>query len=90
MRILEVATYSGTHYLFTLPLAKHLRSSGHEVIFACNDEAGEFGRSFVPDLRAEGFEVFIVPLKRTVSLFSIWSDFKATWMLYWKCRERQC
>lgn len=88
MRILEVASYSGSHYLFTLPLAKHLRQQGHEVVFACSDDPGEFGKSFVPDLREEGFEVLVIPLKRHVSLFSIWSDLKATWMLYWKCRER--
>lgn len=90
MRILEVATYSGTHYLFTLPLAKHLRTQGHEVVFVCSDDKGEFNKSFVPELRAEGFEVMIVPLKRHVSMFSILSDLKAAWMLYWKCRERAC
>jgi glycosyltransferase involved in cell wall biosynthesis len=52
---------------------------GHEVVLACSDEPGEAGQSFVGALRDLGFEVFVTPIRRTVSP---WSDALATLKLY--------
>jgi glycosyltransferase involved in cell wall biosynthesis len=67
MRVLELSTESSVQVSFILPLAEHLRKQGHEVVLACSDDPGEAGQSFVEPLRKMGFEVLVLPIRRTVS-----------------------
>ena len=86
LSILQMSTESCTQMVFVLPIARHLRAQGHQVVLACSEDTGEAGKSFVGDLRAEGFEVLILPIKRTISP---WSDFRAVVELYRHLRRRR-
>ena len=86
MTILEMSTESSVQMAFIVPLAQHLRKQGHQVVLACSDDPGEAGRSFVETLRRMGFEVLVLPLKRTITP---WSDLRATVELYRHLRRRR-
>jgi glycosyltransferase involved in cell wall biosynthesis len=86
MTILEMSTESSVQMAFILPLAQHLRKQGHQVVLACSDDPGEAGQSFVETLRRMGFEVLVLPLKRTIAP---WSDLRATVELYRHLRGRR-
>ncbi|MDO8546004.1 MAG: glycosyltransferase family 4 protein [Nitrospirales bacterium] len=86
MTILEMSTESSVQMAFIVPLAQHLRKQGHQVVLACSDDPGEAGQSFVETLRRMGFEVLVLPLKRTIAP---WSDLRATVELYRHLRRRR-
>lgn len=86
MTILEMSTESSVQMAFIVPLAQHLRKQGHQVVLACSDDPGEAGQSFVETLRRMGFEVLVLPLKRTITP---WSDLRATVELYRHLRRRR-
>ena len=67
MTILELSTESSVQMAFIQPLAQHLRKQGHHVTLACSDDPGEYGRSLVEPLRHMGFEVLVIPMRRTMS-----------------------
>jgi glycosyltransferase involved in cell wall biosynthesis len=81
-----MSTESSVQMAFILPLAQHLRKQGHQVVLACSDDPGEAGQSFVEPLRRMGFEVLVIPLKRTIAP---WSDLRATVVLYRHLRRRR-
>jgi glycosyltransferase involved in cell wall biosynthesis len=86
MNILEMSTESSVQMAFIQPLAQHLRKQGHEVVLACSDDPGEAGKSFVGTLRQMGFEVLVIPMRRTIAP---WRDLVATITLYkiLRCRR---
>lgn len=86
MTILEMSTESSVQMAFIVPLAQHLRKQGHQVVLACSDDPGEAGQSFVETLRWMGFEVLVIPMKRTIAP---WSDLRATVDLYRHLRRRR-
>lgn len=86
MTILEMSTESSVQMAFIVPLAQHLRKQGHQVVLACSDDPGEAGQSFVETLRRMGFEVMVIPMKRTIAP---WSDLCATVLLYRYLRRRR-
>jgi glycosyltransferase involved in cell wall biosynthesis len=86
MRVLELSTESSVQVSFILPLAEHLRKQGHEVVLACSDDPGEAGQSFVEPLRKMGFEVLVLPIRRTISP---WFDARATIELNRYLRQRK-
>jgi len=86
MTILELSTESGVQMTFIQPLAQHLRKQGHEVVLACSDDPGEAGKSFIGTLRQMGFEVLVLPIKRTIAP---WSDLRAVFQLYTILRRRR-
>ncbi len=86
MTILEMSTESSVQMAFIVPLAQHLRKQGHHVVLACSDDPGEAGQSFVETLRRMGFEVLVIPMKRTIAP---WSDLRATVALYRRLRRRR-
>jgi len=79
VNILLLSTESIVQIAFIQPLAQHLRRLGHQVVLGCSDDPGEAGQSFVQQLRDRGFDVIVIPMRRTVSL---WADAKATVLLY--------
>ena len=79
MNILEMSTESSVQMAFIQPLAQHFRKHGHPVVMACSDDPGEAGQSFVEPLRRMGFEVLVLPIKRTIAP---WSDLRAVVELY--------
>lgn len=66
-------------YVHVRPLAEYLRQRGHCVVLACSEDPGEAGQSFVPQLREQGFDVVVIPMRRAISL---WADAKAVFLLY--------
>lgn len=86
MRILELSTESTVQMAHIQPLAQYLRKQGHEVVLACSDDTSETGQSFVEHLRRLGFEVLVIPIRRTIAL---WNDAVATAMLYRHLRARR-
>jgi glycosyltransferase involved in cell wall biosynthesis len=70
---------------FIVPLAQHLRKQGHQVVLACSDDPGEAGQSFVEPLRRHGFEVLILPMRRSISPLT---DLLAVLKLYRFLRRR--
>jgi len=86
MTILEMSTESSVQMAFIQPLAQHLRKQGHQVVLACSDDPGEAGQSFVEPLRRMGFEVLVIPMRRTISL---WRDLLAVLRLYKILRHRR-
>lgn len=86
MTILEMSTESSVQMAFIVPLAQHLRKQGHQVVLACSDDPGEAGQSFVETLRRMGFEVLVIPMKRTIAP---WSDLRAMVALYRHLRRRR-
>jgi glycosyltransferase involved in cell wall biosynthesis len=79
MKILAMSTESSVQMAFVLPLAQYLRKKGHEVVLACSDDPGEAGQSFVDSLRRQGYEVLVLPMRRSIS--PLW-DLAATLKLY--------
>jgi len=86
LTILEMSTESGVQMAFIQPLVQHFRTQGHEVVLACSDNPGEAGQSFVGKLRNMGFEVLVLPIRRTISP---WSDLWAVLQLYAILRNRR-
>ncbi len=86
MTILEVTTESFFMYVHVQPIAEYLRQQGHDVVLVCSEDPSEAGQSFVPQLRARGFDVVVIPMRRTISL---WADVKAIFLLYrYLCTRR--
>jgi len=86
MTILELSTESSVQMAFIQPLAQHLRKQGHHVTLACSDDPGEYGQSLVGPLRRMGFEVLVVPMRRTMSP---WRNLLAGIQLYRILRRRR-
>lgn len=86
MTILELSTESSVQMAFIQPLAQHLRKQGHLVTLACSDDPGEYGNSFVEPLRRMGFEVLVIPMRRTISP---WRNLLAGIQLYRVLRRRR-
>ncbi|NOT22175.1 MAG: glycosyltransferase family 4 protein [Nitrospiraceae bacterium] len=85
MNILELSTESSVQMAFIQPLAQHLRKQGHHVTLACSDDPGEYGQSLVEPLRRKGFEVLVIPMRRTMSP---WRNLLAGIQLYRILRRR--
>lgn len=86
VNILLLSTESSVQVAFIQPLAQHLRKQGHHVTLACSDDPGEYGQSFVEPLRRMGFEVLVVPMRRTISP---WRNLLAGIQLYRILRRRR-
>jgi glycosyltransferase involved in cell wall biosynthesis len=86
MTILELSTESSVQMAFIQPLAQHLRKQGHHVTLACSDDPGEYGQSLVEPLRRMGFEVLVIPMRRTMSP---WQNLLAGIQLYRILRRRR-
>ena len=67
MRIATATTISITAYTFVLPIANGLRARGDEVTFLCSDETEQEGRSFVEEIRGNGFPVHVIPMSRRIN-----------------------
>lgn len=86
MTILELSTESSVQMAFIQPLAQHLRKQGHHVTLACSDAPGEYGQSLVEPLHRMGFEVLVIPMRRTMSP---WRNLLAGTQLYRILRRRR-
>ena len=86
MTILELSTESSVQMAFIQPLAQHLRKQGHQVVLGCSDDSGEYGQSLVEPLRRMGFEVLVIPMRRTISP---WRNLFAGIQLYRILRQRR-
>ncbi len=86
MTILELSTESSVQMAFIQPLAQYLRKQGHQVTLACSDDPGEYGQSLVEPLRRMGFEVLVIPMRRTISP---WWNLLAGIQLYRILRRRR-
>jgi glycosyltransferase involved in cell wall biosynthesis len=78
MQILFVSTTSFISHTHLLSFAKHLREKGHQAAFACSPWDYEDAPVRVKELREEGFDVYEIPLDRSIQL---WKDAKALWSL---------
>lgn len=85
MIILMLSTESSVQMAFIHPLAVHLRRQGHQVVLACSNDTGEYGQSLVEPLRRTGFEVLVIPMRRTISP---WRNLLAGIRLYRILRQR--
>ena len=68
LRVLIVATQSGTLYAFVLPLARYLAELGHEVTLACSGDPQPDVPSYHAEIEAAGFEVVRLDLARQIDL----------------------
>jgi glycosyltransferase involved in cell wall biosynthesis len=75
MKVLEVANVDFSLRHFVLPLMRAMRDRGHEVIGAAADGP------LLDDLRAEGFQVVALPLRRSASPRAAWQAFRALFAL---------
>lgn len=68
LRVLLIATQSGTLYTFVLPLARHLEELGHRVTLACSGDPQPDVPSYHETIEAAGFEVVRLDLARQIDL----------------------
>lgn len=76
MKVIEVTNVDFSLYQFLLPLMRGIRARGHEVVGACA-EGG-----FLEPVRAEGFRVIGLPLRRTAHPAAHWSAFRSLLELF--------
>ena len=71
MKILEIANVDFALAQFVAPLMREMRARGLEVQAACADGP------MLGGLRAEGFVVHAVPLRRSLNPVALWRGFRA-------------
>jgi glycosyltransferase involved in cell wall biosynthesis len=83
LRVIHFATTSVMHKSFNLPLARYQRERGLRVEFGCGEDIPAGYESAVPELRAAGFPVHVVPfryairpLDDTAALIRLWRFFR--------------
>ncbi len=80
MKILEIANVDFALVQFVAPLMREMRARGHEV------QAASADGPMLAGLRAEGFVVYALPLRRSLNPVSLWRGF---WALVWLIRRER-
>ncbi len=72
-KVLQVTAVDVTVKKLLLPIIDRLQTEGYQVHVACSDG------QYVPELKAQGYNVHIIPIARSISLVS---NLRSLWKLY--------